>query len=125
MPNDALAGLRVLVVEDELLVSLLIEDILKDNHCTVVGPFARLPEALDAARAEQIDVALLDVNIAGEKIYPVAEVLEQRGIPFLILTGYGPRAIPPSHPHWRVCGKPFRPAELVAALIEQTRLRQS
>ena len=117
MPRNNLAGLRVLVVEDELLVSLLIEDILADHQCTVVGPFERVSKALEAARVEQIDVAVLDVNLAGEKVYPVAEILEERGIPFLLLTGYGTQAVPPNHPNWTAQGKPFRPAELVAALI--------
>lgn len=116
-----LSGLRVLVVEDELLVSLLIEDLLADEDCTVVGPFDRVDRALEAARTERIDLALLDVNVAGVKAYPVAEMLSARGIPFLFLSGYGRHAIPLDHPDWQVCSKPFIAADLIGMLVEQTR----
>ena len=117
--NGPLAGLRVLVVEDEMLVSLLIEDLLADEHCVLVGPFDRLADALAAARSEPLDLAVLDVNVAGLKVYPVAEVLAARGIPFLFLSGYGQQAVPGEHPEWRACAKPFRSAELVRMLAEQ------
>lgn len=116
MSGMILAGLRVLVVEDEVLISLLVEDILAEQGCTVVGPYDRVADALKAARAETIDMAVLDVNVAGVKVYPVAEILAAREIPFLLLSGYGRQAIPPEHPTWRVCGKPFRPETLVTML---------
>jgi CheY-like chemotaxis protein len=65
----------VLVVEDEMLVSLLIEDMLTGHGCAIIGPFATVAEALTAAREEAIDVALLDVNIGGDTVYPVADAL--------------------------------------------------
>lgn len=102
-----------------MLVSLLIEDMLADEQCVVVGPFSRLPDALVAARTENIDVAILDVNIDGDKVFPVAEILAARQIPFLFLSGYGQQAIPRDRPHWRVCSKPFRPQELAEMLVEQ------
>jgi CheY-like chemotaxis protein len=114
-----LAGRRILVVEDEMLISLLIEDILADQHCIVVGPFDRVPAAIGAARHERIDAALLDVNVAGVKIYPVAEILAARGIPFMLLSGYGAEAVPTNHPNWRACSKPFRPEDLVDGLLEE------
>ena len=123
MSDTVLAGLKILVVEDEVLVSLLIEDILTEEGCTIVGPFDRVPAALRAARDEAIDLALLDVNVAGVKVYPVAEILAARRIPFLLLSGYGRQAVPPEHPEWRVCGKPFRPENLVAILREQAQAR--
>lgn len=119
MRASALAGLRVLLVEDELLVAMLVEDLLFDEGCVVVGPFARLREAIEAAGTEALDVAILDVNIAGEKTYPVAEVLSARRIPFLFVSGYGQAAIPADRPSWRACAKPFRPCELVAMLVGQ------
>jgi DNA-binding response OmpR family regulator len=125
MSSAVLAGLRVLVVEDEMLVSLLIEDVLVDQQCVIVGPCDRLTSALEAARTEIIDLAVLDVNLAGSKVYPVANVLEGRGIPFLLLSGYGKTAVPNDHPEWRVCSKPFRPEELVAMLTEQVRSGKS
>jgi len=119
MVGQALEGLRVLVVEDELLISLLIEDILADRHCAVIGPFDRLAGALQAAKAEAFDLAVLDVNVAGEKVYPVAEILAARCIPFLFLSGYGQAAVPKNRPEWRVCKKPFRLEDLVTMLEAQ------
>ena len=117
--NTSLAGKRVLVVEDELLISMLIEDILIDAGCRVVGPFTNLPDALLAVRNETFDVALLDVNLHGQKIYPVAEVLTEQCIPFVLVSGYGRDAIPNNRPEWRVCSKPFSPDELKRTLIER------
>ena len=113
-----LAGLRVLVVEDEMLVSLLIEDTLTESECIVVGPYDRVPAALEAARTLMLDAAVLDVNLAGTKVYPVAEMLSARGVPFLLLSGYGAGAVPIEHPSWPMCSKPFRPELLLAMLAE-------
>jgi CheY-like chemotaxis protein len=117
--NSPLAGKRVLVVEDELLVSMLIEDVLVDAGCRVVGPFTNLSDALLAARNEAVDIALLDVNLRGEKVYPVADILTERGIPFVFLSGYGKKAIPNDRPNWRVCSKPFSPNDLIEILTER------
>ena len=115
----ALTGLRVLVVEDEMLVSLMIEEMLTDYACAIVGPFDNVPAAVEAAMTEAIDVALLDVNIGGSKVYPVANVLTYRRIPFLFLSGYGESAVPKDRPDWRVCSKPFRQVELMGMLSQQ------
>jgi len=119
--HPELTGKRVLVVEDELLVALLVEDMLADAGCIVVGPFARVPEALAAARTETVDVALLDVNIAGEKVFPVAHVLEERGVPFLFVTGYGQAALPRDRPKWVACNKPFHLDHLTECLARRLR----
>ncbi len=118
MSPTALAGKRVLVCEDELLVSMLIEDLLKERGCIIVGPFATVSSARDAAREAEIDIAVLDVNLRGSTIYPVAEILAQRDVPLLILSGYGKEAVPPDRPKWRACSKPFNTAELVSILCE-------
>lgn len=115
----SLAGLRVLVVEDEMLVSLMIEELLGEHCCSVIGPFDRIAPALRAARSAQFDLALLDVNVAGEKVYPVAEMVARRGIPFLLLSGYGEAAVPPEHPDWQACAKPFRAKDLIRMLTER------
>jgi DNA-binding response OmpR family regulator len=107
-----LIGKRVLIVEDELLVALLIEDFLAELGCSVLGPCGSVAKALDAARTETFDLAVLDVNLGGEKVYPVAEVLAERHIPFLFLSGYGDEAIPPGRSDWRVCAKPFKGNDL-------------
>lgn len=121
MRASALCGLRVLLVEDELLVAVMVEDLLLDEGCIVVGPFARLREAIEAAGNEALDLAVLDVNVAGEKSYPVAEMLALRRIPFLFVSGYGQAAIPADRPGWCACPKPFRSGELVEMLLGQLR----
>ncbi|MCB8878410.1 response regulator [Acidisoma silvae] len=100
-------------------MSLLIEDTLTDNTCTIVGPYDRIPAALEAASTLSFDLAILDINVAGEKSYTVAEMLASRGIPFFFLSGYGPDTLPPDRPDWRVCNKPFRPDELIAMVVTQ------
>lgn len=105
-----------LVVEDELLVALMIEDFLTEFGCTTIGPYGTVETAMEAVRNEALDLALLDVNLSGERVYPVAEALAERHIPFLFLSGYGEEAIPPGHADWKVCAKPFRGADLAAML---------
>jgi CheY-like chemotaxis protein len=117
--RTSLAGLRVLVVEDEMLVSLLIEDLLEEQKCVVVGPYNRVAGALEALATASIDLAILDVNVAGTKAYPIAEALWQRGIPFLLLSGYGDAAVPEDRPGWRVCAKPFNTDILISMLVQQ------
>ncbi|WP_428490004.1 response regulator [Rhodopila sp.] len=102
-----LTGKRILIVEDEMLVAFLIEEFLFDFGCSTVGPCGDVATALEAVRTEAFDLAVLDVNLAGEKVYPVAELLAERQIPFLFLSGYGEEAIPAGHDDWRVCAKPF------------------
>ena len=114
--EQRLEGKRILVVQDEMLVALLIEDMLAELGCTILGPCNTVAKALGAAMTEGFDLALLDVNIAGEKVYPVADALTARHIPFLFLSGYGATAIPPGHPDWKVCSKPFRGQELTDML---------
>ena len=93
-PGRRASGLRVLLVEDENLVALLLEDMLAELGHTVVGPVARLDKALETAQREAFDVAILDVNINGEDSYPIAEALAARGIPFVFSTGYGKKSLP-------------------------------
>ncbi len=116
MTAGTLAGLRVMVVEDELLIAMLIEDTLLDQGCIIVGPFTSVDEAMRAAQTAPVDLAVLDVNLRGEKVYPVAELLAARDIPFLLLSGYGNDAIPAGRPGWQAVSKPFVVTELVAKL---------
>jgi CheY-like chemotaxis protein len=116
--EEPLAGRRILIVEDEAMIALLIEDVLTDLGATVVGPAARLDEALPLARSAEVDLAALDLNLAGDPVYPVAEVLAARGIPFVFMTGYGQFGI--AEP-WRgrpSIAKPFRPSQLASFLRE-------
>ena len=116
MTQPTLTGRRVLVVEDDDMIAAMVEAALEEAQCTVVGPFHDLAGALAAAKNQAFDVALLDVNLAGEMVFPVAEALDARGIPFMLLSGYGDGAAPDDRPDWPVCAKPFRLDELVQRL---------
>jgi CheY-like chemotaxis protein len=86
---EHLRGKRVLAVEDELLVCMDLEAILEGAGCVVVGPAANLDQALSLAQSEQIDAAVLDVNLDGRPVFPAAEVLADRRVPFIFASGYG------------------------------------
>ena len=88
------AGRRILVVEDETLIAEMIEEILTGLGYVVIGPVSRLDAALRLATREALDAAVLDVTVRGGAVYPVAECLAARGIPFLIASGYGTWALP-------------------------------
>ena len=92
---NSLSALRILVVEDELLIALALEDILLSFDCQVIGPFSQVDEALTAARTEQFDGALLDVNVRGKLVYPVAEELMARSVPIVFCSGYSDTSIMP------------------------------
>src|SRR3712207_2012089 len=85
---------RVLFVEDEAIVSMLIEDMLLDLGVEVVGPASRIDEAMALARDAEVEAAVLDINIGGQLTYPVADILRARGIPVIFATGYGAAALP-------------------------------
>jgi CheY-like chemotaxis protein len=115
--DDKLNGLRVLVVEDEAAISMLLEDMLIDFGCEIVGPAARLSTALDLAGSERFDVAILDVNLAGDSIYPVADALSQRNLPFVFSTGYGGAGIKDPYRDRPVVQKPFGQQELKRTIL--------
>lgn len=108
--------LRVLVVEDEMLVAMNIEDMLLDLGHEVAGLASRLEAALALARDGEFDLAMLDVNLAGQQSFPVAEILRARGIPFLFATGYGAKGIADEYRDRPVLQKPFRARDLGQAL---------
>jgi len=118
-----LDGVCVMVVEDELLVGVMIEQILRGAGCRIAGPYRTVETAVAAARDLPIDVAVLDVMMAGERIDPVVDVLTERQVPQLFLTGYGGRLL--THPHNRrsVLPKPFRPADLIARIARAVQIR--
>ena len=108
--------LRILVVEDEMLVAMNIEDMLLAMGHDIAGIASRLGPALQLAREGAFDVAMLDVNLAGEASFPVADVLRERGIPYLFATGYGVEGIEEGHRGAPVIQKPFRASDLSGAL---------
>ncbi|MBV8121638.1 MAG: response regulator [Alphaproteobacteria bacterium] len=111
-----LTGLKILVVEDEFLVASLIQDLLEDAGCVVSGPIPRLSEAIDAARADDCDAAVLDVNLGGYRVFPVAEELSRRHIPFVIVTGYATTTLPEPFDRSPTIRKPFRNQDLLNAI---------
>src|SRR5262249_985069 len=112
----SLDGVRVLVVEDDFFVSLLFEDILTAAGCVVLGPVQRLADALDVAAKEECDVAVLDVNLAGERVYPVAAILSGKNVPVIFVTGYGYDAIPSEYAEQLRIAKPFSAKQLNGAI---------
>jgi DNA-binding response OmpR family regulator len=121
MSSDARVGRRcalprVLVVEDDMMIAMLLEDMLADLGYEAVGPCARLAEAVDKARQESLDAAILDVNLDGKPVWPVAEALAARGIPFLFATGYGETALGALWSDLPTLAKPFSRRDLERAL---------
>jgi len=103
-----LTGLRILVVEDTTLIADSICDELQSHGCEIVGPIGRLQQALSAAREQDMNGVLLDVNLAGEQSFPVADILQERGIPFIFITGYDAQSgIPPRFHGVERLTKPF------------------
>jgi len=112
-----LAGTRVLVVEDEGAIALLIEEMLDEFGCEVVASVARLATACEVAGSVQVDLAILDVNLAGERVFPVADILRNRQIPFLFSTGYGASGLPAEYAECPVLHKPFSENELQQKMV--------
>jgi CheY-like chemotaxis protein len=120
--RSGLSGLRVMVVEDSLLVADMIAELLMAAGVDVLGPFGRLDGAVAAADVASLDGALLDVNLDGELSFPIAEALQRRGIPFIFLTGYSDAgALPPPYRDSPRLVKPFRESELAAAVAARFR----
>lgn len=100
----------MLVVEDEALIAMLVEDLLTDMGCVVVEVASTLEQGLAAAetRTDQIDGAILDVNLGGAKVFPIADALKARGIKFVFATGYGVAGMEPRYVNHPLIAKPFR-----------------
>ncbi|WIM09307.1 response regulator [Enhydrobacter sp.] len=111
-----LTGKQVLIVEDEFLVTMLIEDALGGLGCTVAGTAARFDEALEKARSLAFDVAILDVNLDGRRTFPIAELLAGHGRAFVFATGYGADRLPPALAGTPILPKPLQPGDLAQAL---------
>jgi CheY-like chemotaxis protein len=107
-PRAALGAKRILVVEDELMIRMLLEDMLAELGYTIAAEAARLDEALEAARIADFDIAILDVNLSGQPISSVADALAARGMPFIFATGYGERGLPDTYRDRPTLKKPFQ-----------------
>jgi DNA-binding response OmpR family regulator len=113
-PN--LRGCKVLVVEDEMMIAMLIEDMLEELGCELVGPASKVERALELIASETIEIALLDVNLDGHATDAVACELRRKGVPFVFATGYGATGVPKQYNDRAVLQKPFQKTELAAAL---------
>ena len=109
---------RILVVEDEMTVAMLIEDMVVELAYEVAAVVPRLEDAMRLLDSDSFDLAMLDVHLNGKTVFPFAAELEMRGIPFLFATAYGPRGIPAEFQDHIVLQKPFGPVELRRALIK-------
>ena len=118
MTTDSLDGCRVLIVEDEALVSMLLEDILDDLGCKVAGTAASVAKAMEIIQANELDCAVVDMNLGGENSRPVAEALAAKGVPFIIVSGYGEGGVRQDYPSAVVVGKPFQSEDLRRALLQ-------
>lgn len=117
MAAGELAGRRVLLVEDEALVSMLLQDTLEEFGCAVVAAASRFDDALEKVRSVSFDIAILDVNLDGRYTFPIAEALAARGSPFVFATGYGANRLPDTP----VLQKPFQQQDLEQALLAAVR----
>lgn len=122
MTDDANTKCRVLVVEDEPVIAMLMEDMLDEFACDVVATAGELDAATEVARTGRIDLAFLDVNLRGVPVYPVADVLRTRGIPFAFVTGYGSAGAESAYADAPVLQKPFQTSDL-AAILQRLRSR--
>ena len=122
--NPQLKDLRVLVVEDEALVALQIEDMLTELGCAVIGPASRVGQALELLDGEPVEVAVLDLNIAGELVYPVADELRSRGLPYIFVTGYGTSGLSEPYRSRPILEKPFARRELLRAMLDTLQREQ-
>jgi CheY-like chemotaxis protein len=107
---------RALVVEDEVLVAMLVEEMLGDLGCEVAALSTHLDEALRLAKGDNFDFAVLDINLNGTRSFPIADLLADRGVPFLFATGYGAGILPERHAKAVILHKPYSLEDLRAAL---------
>ena len=110
---------RILVVEDSALILMLLEEIVEDAGWQIVGPASRVPEGLALAREQQIDAAILDMNLAGTMSWDIAVALQSRGIPFMFSTGYdAPTVMPDALRGAPVINKPFQVEDVRRRLLQ-------
>jgi CheY-like chemotaxis protein len=117
-PASHPGGLRLLVVEDEVMISTLVEDMLAELGHSIVGLAASVEEAAGLAAGAEFDVALLDVNLQGQTVESVAATLARRGKPFVFTTGYGERALPPEFKDRPLLPKPYHIDQLSEILAQ-------
>lgn len=121
MADRLLEGKRILLVEDEILIALDIADMLSGAGAEVIGPCISLAQAMDQAASQALDLAMLDIDLNGEEAFPAANLLRQRGIPFMFYTGQPERdALRTEFSEIPVCVKPLSPQRLIETLVRIT-----
>jgi CheY-like chemotaxis protein len=118
-------GNRILVVEDEALVAMALCETLKELGYLVIGPFSRISEAIGALRTNDVDAAILDINLGGEMVYPLADVLAEARIPFVFVTGYGAEEIKHRYDRVPILQKPIETDALKTIFSIQPAARAS
>jgi len=118
-PQITVTGNRVMIVEDEALVAMALRESLDELGFSVIGPYNRISEAMIALRNNRIDAAVLDVNLGGELIYPLADVLAADRVPFVFITGYGAEEIEPRYAHVPILQKPIETDALNSVFVRQ------
>jgi CheY-like chemotaxis protein len=114
-PHDSLRGLRILLVEDNFLIAEVLRGQLVDWGCEVIGPAGRVQVALELLARAEPDGAILDIDLNGQRCFPVAAALGERAVPFVFLTGYDdPALIPPEFRGVPRLSKPVEQGELVS-----------
>jgi CheY-like chemotaxis protein len=109
-------GHRVLLVEDEAMIAMLVEDMLEDLGHDLAAVATRLEEALALSRSEAFDLAILDLNLGGVLTYPVADALRDKGVPFIFATGYGSSGLKDTYADLPTLQKPFNQEALGHAI---------
>jgi CheY-like chemotaxis protein len=116
--TSQLSGRKIFVVEDSPVVAPFTEDVLEELGCTVVGPAGNMADARAFAASEDIDAALVDIRIRGDKAFPICEILERRGIPFVLTSGYADWTMPDDWADRPQLPKPYKLEDVEAALLE-------
>ena len=113
---EAKTAARILIVEDEYLIRMLLEDMLADLGYQIAAAVGTIKEASELAATAAFDLAILDVNLDGKEVFPVAEILAKRNLPFVFVTGYGENSLPDPFRGRPALQKPFQAEQLKSAL---------
>ena len=117
LTDQSLRDCRILVVEDEYLLAEELAQELSDAGASVIGPAPAIERAMALLDPRSPpDGAILDVNLGGEPVYPLADALIERGVPLVFTTGYDPATLPPRFGHVPTCGKPINPSRIIGAI---------
>lgn len=110
-------GERILIVEDEYLVARETRTMLEKCGATVIGPVSNVTDGMSLAQTDQVDGAILDIELDGEMVFPLADLLETLGIPFVFASGYDPSILPDRYGGYLICAKPAHLDRIAEALF--------